>query len=86
MEVATKGSGQRLVLLKASGEDDLEQAFTIMVNQQAAVPVMMPDAFFYARRERLVALAARHATLAIYPMRWFTEIGGLMSYGLLPSS
>ena len=81
IEVALKGFGQRLEVLKASSEDDFEAAFTTMVQRGADVLVMMPDAFFYARRERLVALAASRAMPAIYPVRWFPEVGGLMSYG-----
>jgi len=84
IEVATKASGQRLEVVKASGEDDLEAAFTTMIQQQADVLVVMPDAFFYAWREKLVALAARRTMPAIYPIRWFPEVGGLMSYGASP--
>jgi putative ABC transport system substrate-binding protein len=84
IEAATKASGQRLEVLKASVEDDLEAAFTTMVQQQVAALMVMPDAFFYARRERLVTLAARRAMPAIYPIRWFPEVGGLISYGASP--
>ena len=40
-----------------------------------------PDAFFTNRRAQIVTLAARHALPAIYYVREFAEIGGLMSYG-----
>lgn len=36
---------------------------------------------FNNRRVQLVTLATRHAVPAIYPVREFIEIGGLMSYG-----
>jgi putative ABC transport system substrate-binding protein len=54
---------------------------TIMVQQRADALVMIADPFFIARREQCVALAAGSATPAIYPLRWFADVGGLMSYG-----
>ena len=53
-----------------------------MVQRRADALVVKPDPFFIDRRERLVALAARHAMPAIYSLRWFAEVGGLMSYGI----
>jgi hypothetical protein len=44
-----------------------------------AGPLLDVDPFFIAWRKQFVALAARSATLAIYPIRWFAEVGGLMS-------
>jgi putative tryptophan/tyrosine transport system substrate-binding protein len=76
-----EGDPERLDILKASSEDDLEAAFTTMIQQRVDVLVVTPDAFFFARRGRLVALAARRAMPAIYPVRWFPEVGGLMCYG-----
>jgi putative tryptophan/tyrosine transport system substrate-binding protein len=59
----------------------LKAAFATMVQQRADGLVVTPDALFFARRRRLVALAASHAMPAIYPVRWFPEVGGLMCYG-----
>ena len=80
-EAAANAIGRRLEVLTASTDRDLEAAFTTMVKRQAGALVVMPDPFFVARSEQLVALAARHAMPAIYPMRLFTALGGLMSYG-----
>jgi putative tryptophan/tyrosine transport system substrate-binding protein len=80
-KAAANALGRRLEVLTASTEGDLEAAFTAMVKRQAGALVVMPDPFFFARREQLVVLAARYAVPTIYPVREFTEIGGLMSYG-----
>ena len=42
---------------------------------------MGADPFFNARREFLIALAARHGVPTIYEFREFAVAGGLMSYG-----
>jgi putative tryptophan/tyrosine transport system substrate-binding protein len=39
------------------------------------------DALFFIHRDKLAALAARHAVPAIYPDREQAEAGGLISYG-----
>ena len=41
----------------------------------------MADALFIARHGQVIALAARHALPAIYPLREHAAAGGLMSYG-----
>jgi putative ABC transport system substrate-binding protein len=42
----------------------------------------MPDIFVFNNRERLVSLTAQHRVPAIYPFRYFAEIGGLLAYGI----
>jgi putative tryptophan/tyrosine transport system substrate-binding protein len=70
-----------LEVLTASTESDLEAAFATMVQRGVGGLILKPDPFFIDRRERLVGLAARHAMPAIYPLRAFADLGGLMSYG-----
>ena len=81
MQAAADALGLRLQVLTAQTEADLEAAFGIMVQQRADALVVIADPFFIARREQVVALAAGHAIPAIYPLRWYPECGGLMSYG-----
>jgi putative tryptophan/tyrosine transport system substrate-binding protein len=78
---AADALGQRLEVLTASTDGDLEAAFTTMVERRAGALLVKPDPFFIYRRERLVALAARHAMPGIYSLRVFAEVGGLVSYG-----
>ena len=80
-EAAANAIGRRLEVLTATTEGDLEAAFTTMVRRQTGALIVMADPLFYARREELVALAARYGVPTIYPARDFTEKGGLMSYG-----
>ena len=80
-EAAANAIGRRLEVLTASTDRDLEAAFTTMVERKAGALIVMPDPLFFARSEQLIALAARYAVPTIYPVRDFTEIGGLMSYG-----
>src|SRR5262249_30164194 len=68
-----------LELLTAGTESDLEAAFTTIVQHRVGSLIVMPDPFFISRRERLAALAARHAIPAIYPHRSFVDLGGLIS-------
>jgi len=43
--------------------------------------LIMPDAFTVARRAEITSLAAHHRLPAVYPFRFFAELGGLLSYG-----
>ena len=75
---------QHLEVLTASTERDLEAAFATMVQRGVGGLIVKPDPFFISRSEQLVALAARHTIPAIYPVRTFADVGGLMSYGGIP--
>jgi putative ABC transport system substrate-binding protein len=41
----------------------------------------MPDGFLNVYRAEMVSLAARYRLPAVYPWRFFAELGGLLSYG-----
>jgi len=73
--------GQKVVILHASSEREIDIAFASLVQQQAGGILIYPDGFFTGRRDQLVELAARHKIPAIYPWRDYALAGGLMSYG-----
>ena len=81
MQEAARSLGFDLLILKTRTESDLDTAFATLVRERAGALVVAASGFFFFRRERLVALAARNAVPAAYPWREATEAGGLMSYG-----
>jgi putative ABC transport system substrate-binding protein len=70
-----------LVFLNASTDSELDAAFATLGNQRAVAMLVTADPFFDTRRDRIVALAARHVIPTLYPWREFPLAGGLMSYG-----
>jgi len=81
LQMAARKLDRTIYIASASSESDLEAAFATLIQQQADALLVSTDSFFTSQRDRLVALAARHALPAIYPWREFVEAGGLVSYG-----
>jgi putative ABC transport system substrate-binding protein len=44
--------------------------------------IVMPEPFTIAHRLEITSLAARYRLPAVYPIRFFAELGGLLSYGV----
>jgi putative tryptophan/tyrosine transport system substrate-binding protein len=44
--------------------------------------IAMPDSFTDAHRVEITSLAARYRLPAVYPFRFFAEVGGLLSHGV----
>jgi putative ABC transport system substrate-binding protein len=81
LKAAANTLGQRIEIINASSERDLDAAFASMKQLQAAAIVVGSDPFFATRRDQIVSLAARYAIPAVYEQRSFATAGGLMSYG-----
>jgi putative tryptophan/tyrosine transport system substrate-binding protein len=77
---AARMLGQQVHVVHAGSEDDFGGAFATLVQLKAEALLVGLDVLFINRRDQLVALAARHAIAAIYPLREFVRAGGLMSY------
>ena len=81
VQVAARTLGIELLVLNASSERNIDAAFASFVQQRVNAVIVGADSLFVSRRDQLVGLAARHTMPAIYFLREFADIGGLMSYG-----
>jgi len=68
-------------VVKASTENEIDAAFSIVTRERAQALMVMNDAFLQLRRNQITALCVRHALPAIYPWREYADAGGLISYG-----
>ena len=74
--------GQRLHIVNASSEGEIDAAFVAISQMKAGALLVGADpGFTIPHRDQIVALAARYKIPAIYVARNFPVAGGLMSYG-----
>ena len=81
IRAAAQALGQQIIFVNAGNEQDIQRAFTTLVQSRAGALLVGADPFFAGRREQLATLAVRHALPAIHPNREDAVAGGLMSYG-----
>jgi len=81
VQETARAFGLQLRLLSAANEQEIDAAFATFKQLQPGALLVDSDVFFNARREQLVALAARNKVPAIYEGRDVVVAGGLMSYG-----
>jgi putative ABC transport system substrate-binding protein len=79
---AARGLDLQVEDLRASTDAEIELAFETLARQRIAALTVVAGPFFDTRREKLVALAVRHAMPTMYHFREFAVAGGLMSYGI----
>jgi putative ABC transport system substrate-binding protein len=81
VQAAAETIGQRLIVLDAGGEREVETAFAAFVRYGAEALLCGSGPFMTAHGKLLIELAARHALPACYHLREIVADGGLMSYG-----
>jgi putative ABC transport system substrate-binding protein len=81
MREAARRVGQRITVVSASSETEIDAAFAAMARDYADALIVNVDAFFASRREQLAALADRYRIPASYNNGVYARAGGLMSYG-----
>jgi putative ABC transport system substrate-binding protein len=78
---AARTIGQRVLILHATTERELNMVFATLVQERADALIVGGDTFFTSQPTSSVLQTARHAIPAIYPWRSHADAGGLMSYG-----
>jgi putative ABC transport system substrate-binding protein len=80
LEQAARTIGQRLLIAKASNDEELNAAFTLLLQQGIGALLVAADAYFDTRRDRIIAFAAQNRLPAVYHFREYAFAGGLASY------
>src|SRR5262245_56575511 len=81
VEAAASTLRAELEIFAVTSSRDINRAFGELVQKRTNGLVISPDPLFVNRLVQLATLSARHAVPAIYALREFAEVGGLMTYG-----
>jgi putative ABC transport system substrate-binding protein len=81
LETAARTLGVQLHVLRASSEQDFDDAFATAAKLAPSALVIGNAPFFNSRSAQLGALAARSGVPGIFQTREFAAAGGLISYG-----
>jgi ABC-type uncharacterized transport system substrate-binding protein len=80
-QVAARSLGLDIEVFATQNNRDVDAAFIEIAHRRIGAVLISANAFFTSRRVQLATLAARFAIPAIFPVREYAEVGGLMSYG-----
>jgi putative tryptophan/tyrosine transport system substrate-binding protein len=79
LEQAAASLRQQLLVLRASSDRELEEAFDSMAKKGAGALFVNASPFFASRLDLILALAARHRIPTVFASREAVAAGGLMS-------
>jgi putative tryptophan/tyrosine transport system substrate-binding protein len=78
---AARALGLQTVVHTATTAPSLEAAFAAMAQQKMSALFVGGGPILGDMRAQVTALAARHSLPAVYSLREYVDVGGLMSYG-----
>ena len=81
VEEAGRFAGRQMIVLKATNEHEINEAFASIVQAKAGAILVGAGPIFLENRREIIALATRYKLPASYVTRQYPEAGGLMSYG-----
>jgi putative ABC transport system substrate-binding protein len=62
---------------------ELDSVVAAQARQSNSGLIVIPETFTLGHRVEITSLAARYRLPAVYPLRFFAESGGLLSYGIV---
>src|SRR5215468_6410662 len=80
-QAAARSLGLEIKVFPTRSSREIDAAFIEIAHQRIGAVLVSADVFFTGRRVQLATLATRFAIPAIFPIREYAEVGGLMSYG-----
>jgi len=81
LEAASRAVNQKISVLKASNDTELDAAFASLVEQKVGALLVTADPYFDTRRDRFIAFAQQNRLPTMYQFRDYAVAGGLISYG-----
>jgi ABC-type uncharacterized transport system substrate-binding protein len=81
IKAAAAAIGVEAIAAPVHDMSELESVIAAQAREPNGGLVLMPDVFLSTHRAEIISLAARHRLPAVYAYRYFTERGGLLSYG-----
>src|SRR5216684_1077815 len=81
IQAAASSSAVEVSAAAVHAKDEIEGVIAAQARNPGGGLIVMPDVYNDANRELIIALAARYGVPAIYFNRFFSEPGGLISYG-----
>src|SRR5262249_37635224 len=82
LESAALALGIRLTPAGVRDVAEIERMMETLAREGGAGLVVLPSPLAVKSRDSIIALAARYRLPAVYPYRFFTVAGGLLSYGI----
>jgi putative ABC transport system substrate-binding protein len=80
-KAAAPSFGVEAIAAPVHDTSELESVIAAQAREPNGGLIVVPDAFLITYRAEVTSLAARYRVPAVYPFRYFTELGGLLSYG-----
>jgi putative ABC transport system substrate-binding protein len=80
-EAAARARGWKVLSLEVRSPGEIEATFRTAADARAGALLVFASVPLFVHAQRVVDLAAKYRLPAMYELRRFVEVGGLMSYG-----